>query len=63
MIRIWVWVSLLKLYIGTIRHDCTIDLGLTAKQLRKLLKDKEKIKQILIEKFPKYETIIREAIP
>lgn len=52
----------LELYEGTIRHYCTADIGLSANQLRKILKDKEKLKQLLIKKFPEYESLIRETI-
>lgn len=53
----------LKLYEGTIRAACTRDIGLTSNQLRKILKEKEKLKQILIKKFPEHENPIKENIP
>ncbi|MEM3731526.1 MAG: hypothetical protein QXG27_02925 [Candidatus Bathyarchaeia archaeon] len=52
----------LKLYHGTIRAACTKEIGLKSKQLRKLLSDKEKLKQTLIEKFPEHEKTIQETI-
>jgi len=52
----------LKLYEGTIRAMCTRNIGLTSKQFRKLLDDKEKIKTLIIEKFPDYEDTIKEAL-
>jgi len=52
----------LKLFKGTIRAACTRDVGLTSNQFRKLLKDKEKIKQLLIGKFPEYKDVIEETV-
>jgi len=52
----------LKLLKGDIKHRCTIDLGLKASQLRKLLNNKEKLTKSIIAKFPDYEDTIREAI-
>jgi len=52
----------LKLYHGTIRAACTREIGLTSNQLRKILKEKEKMKQILTEKFPEYADIIKETM-
>jgi len=52
----------LKLDARTIRHDCTTDMGLTSKQFRKLLEHKEKLRTLIIEKFPDYEDAIREAL-
>jgi len=53
----------LKLFIGTIRAACTREIGLTSKQFRKLLKDKEKLKTLLTEKYPDYQSAINETIP
>jgi len=53
----------LKLYQGTIRAACTREIGLKSKQLRKLLDNKEKLKQVLMEKFQEYENIIKENLP
>jgi hypothetical protein len=53
----------LKIYHGTVRAACTREIGLKSKQLRKLFDDKAKLKQVLIEKFPEYENIIKEAFP
>lgn len=52
----------LKLYERTIRHDCTTDIGLTSKQFRKLLEEKEKLRALIIEKFQDYEDAVREVI-
>jgi hypothetical protein len=52
----------LKLNEKTIKHYCTTDIGLTSNQFRKLLKDKEKTKQLLIGKFPEYKDVIEEIM-
>jgi len=52
----------LKLDERTVKHDCTADMGLTTKQFRKLLPDKERIRTLIIEKFPDHEDTIREAL-
>ncbi|NWF86427.1 hypothetical protein HXY32_01200 [Candidatus Bathyarchaeota archaeon] len=52
----------LKLHEGTIRAACTRDIGLSSKQFRKLLKDKEKLKTLLTEKYPDHQNTINETI-
>jgi len=47
----------------TMRAYCTREIGLTAKQFRKLIKDKKRLKAILTEKFPDYESTINKTIP
>jgi len=53
----------LDLFAGTVRAACTKDIGLTAKHFRKLIKDKKRLRTILIEKFPDYESTINKTIP
>jgi hypothetical protein len=52
----------LKLNEKTLKHDCTVDIGLTSRQLRKLIMNKEKLRKLVTEKFPDYEEDIREAL-
>jgi len=52
----------LKLYHGTVRAACTRDIGLPATKFRKLIKDKERLRVLLIEKYPEYESIIVKTI-
>jgi len=51
-----------KLHQKDIRHRCTVDLGLKASHLRKLLNNKEKLTKLVIAKFPDYEDTIRETL-
>ena len=53
----------LRLGESSLRAMCSRDLGLTAQQLRKILNSSEKIKQILTQKFPDYQDMIKENIP
>ena len=54
-----------KLGLGesSLRAMCSRDIGLTAQQLRKILNNSEKIKQLLTQKFPDYADTIKENIP
>lgn len=52
----------LKLFQGTIRGACTKDIGITAKQFRKLIKDKKQLKTLLIEKYPDHEDNINQTL-
>ena len=53
----------LKLGADTLRHLCTINIGLTSEQLRKIITSREKVKQLLNEKFPDYIDEINKALP
>jgi len=52
----------LKLYEGTMRAACTRDIGLTAKQFRKVIQDRNRLTTILIEKYPDYEDLINRTL-
>ena len=51
----------LKLNENTLRAACSRDIGITSEQLRKIMVNSDKIKQLLITKFPEYEVKIQEA--
>ncbi len=53
----------LKIGQNSLRAMCTRDLGLTSKQLREILVSAEKVKQLLIQKFPEYSAEIQKALP
>lgn len=53
----------LRLKEKTLRHMCTLDLGINADELRKIMVERRNLQQLLIEKFPDYETQIKEVIP
>lgn len=52
----------LKITEKAIRHDCTTDLGLKSTQFRKLIQNKQRLNTLLTEKYPDYETTIKETI-
>ena len=52
----------LKITEKAIRHDCTTDLGLKSTQFRKLIQNKQRLRTIITQKYPEYETAINETI-
>jgi len=46
----------------SIRHDCTTDMGLTSRQFNRIIKDKQKLRRLITEKFPNYTDKIRETL-
>ena len=48
---------------NSLRAMCTRDMGLSSQELRRILSSREKIKQLLTQKFPDYPDAIKERIP
>jgi hypothetical protein len=46
----------------SIRHDCTTDMGLTSRQFNRIIKDKQRLRKLITEKYPDYTDKIREAL-
>jgi len=52
----------LKIKEKTIRHDCTTDLGLTSRRLRRIINNKQELTKLITRKFPNYGDKIKATL-
>lgn len=52
----------LKIRGKTIRHDCTTDLGLTSRRLRRIINNKQELTKLITRKFPNYGDKIKATL-